>query len=114
MNFSYTGGGTVYFCGCFRYRKFENIKHKYSVGDILFYLPKAQKGKLEKIVIKKVQMVRSQGTFGKPKFLYIDTYNSIYNERDLVWEGEALVTARNYYEIQAAWAKIAINPCREW
>jgi len=114
MNFSYVGGGKVNFYGCFKYRKFIGHKHKYNVGDILYYLPKAEKGKLEKIVVKKVHVVRFIETYGQPKFLYIDTYNSIYNEYDLVYEGEALLIAKTYYEIQAEWAKIAVNPCRNW
>jgi len=114
MNFSYVGGGKVTFYGCFKYRQFFGQKHKYNVNDVVYYLPKAEKGKLEKIVIKKVHVVRTQETWGQLKFLYIDTYNSIYNERDLVWEGEALLIAKTYYQIQEAWAKLAINPCRNW
>lgn len=114
MNFSYVGGGTVNFYGCFKYRILWPFSHKYNVGDVVYYLPKAEKGKLEKIVIKKVHVVRSAGTVGKPIFMYKDNYNSIYNEYDLVWEGEAILIARTYYEIQSNLAKLAINPCREW
>lgn len=114
MNFSFTGSGTIEFNSCTKYRYLKAYPYKWLPGQIVYYKPKAQIGKLEKIVVKKVQVVRTRSTDGTVVFMYIDTFNSIYNEYDLISEIEALVLAKQYYQQQIIFAQDAINPCRTW
>ena len=83
-------------------------------GTVTYYKPKAQQGKLEKIVVKKVQVVRNAQTQGKFVFMYIDTLNSLYNEYDLVLEPEALFLIKIYIEGQIQTYKDALQRCRVW
>lgn len=114
MNYSYTGGGTLIFNSCTKYRYLKAFLYKWLPGQIVYYKPKAEIGKLEKIVVKSVQLVKNASTNGQVVFMYIDTMNSIYNEYDLISETQALILARNWYQQQIIFAQDAINPCRTW
>ena len=111
---SYTGSGTVNIAGCTTFYFIPRVFYKYRPGDILYYKPKAEQGKLEKIVIKKVHLVRDKLTEGQFVFMYIDTLNSIYNQYDLIWEYEALELIRIYIQKQILLYKAAIRRCKQW
>ena len=99
---SYTGSGSFRFGICSKYWKTNNYPHKWSVGDILFSKQKAMVGQFEKIAIKEVRLIMNNSTFGKMVFIYVDTFNSLWNEWDLVQEYDALIIAKMYYEKQIA------------
>lgn len=93
-----TGSGTIFISSCTPINLYVNLTYKYKVGDVCFLRFRAQKGKLEKIVIKEVRVVSNKFTSGAVKFMYIDTFNAIYGEEDLVTEKEAILIAKSYYE----------------
>jgi hypothetical protein len=112
--FTYIGSGKLIIDGCTTYYDIPKVYYKYRPGEILYYKPKAEKGKLEKIVIKKVQPVRNGKTEGQFVFVYQDTLNSLYNEYDLIYEPEALQIIRLYIETQIWLYKAAIKRCYQW
>lgn len=111
---SYTGQGSVAINGCCTYYFIPRVEYKYKPGDIVYYKPKAEQGKLEKIVIKKVHVVRNGQTYGKFVFMYVDTLNSLYNQYDLIWEQEAMLLIKAYLEKQIKFYKAAIQRCDLW
>lgn len=93
-----TGSGTIVISSCTPISLYVNLTYKYKVGDACFLKFRAQKGKLEKIVIKEVKVVANKYTSGMVNFMYIDTFNAIYAEQDLLTEKEAILVAKAYYE----------------
>lgn len=69
----------------------------FGVGDILYNVRKARKGVFEKVVIKKPRIIKSMRTSGIQVTLYVDTYNALWNESDLVAYDAALQLATIYY-----------------
>ena len=112
--FTYTGQGSLQLGGCSTYYLIIKVPYKYVPGTVTYYKPKAEQGKLEKIVVKKVQVVRNSPTEGQYVFMYIDTLNSIYNEYDLILEPEALFLIKIYIERQIQIYKAALQRCRTW
>jgi hypothetical protein len=112
--FAYTGQGSIQIAGCSTYYIIPRVYHKYRPGDVVYYAPKAAKGKLEKIVIKKVHVTRNSRTEGKIVFMYYDTLNTLYNQYDLVWESEAMLLIKAYLEEQIFLYRAAIQRCEEW
>jgi hypothetical protein len=110
----YFGSGGVQIGGCGLYDSKVKYPYKYKPGTIVYYQPKAKVGKLEKIVIQKVHVVKSIPNDGFLKVLYYDTYKSLYNEYDLIFEDEALLLAKKYYEKQLKFARDAMYNCKKW
>ncbi len=108
---SYPMNGTLLVRTCNTYFKNDAILYKYKPGDILYLSYKAKIGKLEKIKIKDVRVISNRQINGAIDFIYIDTYNSLYNDRDLVLETEALLLAKQYYEMRIIDAEKAKYPC---
>jgi hypothetical protein len=100
MNYNYTGSGFVVIGGCTAINLYVNLTYRFKVGDTCFLRFRAMKGKLEKIVIKEVRVVSNDYTYGAVKFMYIDTFNAIYGEEDLMTEKEAILLAKQYYQYQ--------------
>ena len=109
MDYTHIAQGIVYTGGCSEYELAHLFHVKYKVGSIVYSKPKALKGKLEKIVVKKhrlfperessLQTVCQICTFPP---LYIDTLNAYHNEEDLVGPEEALALIENYNLVQRA------------
>ena len=97
---NYTGSGIIVIAGCTIINLYVNLIYRFKVGDVCFLKFKAVKGKLEKIVIKEVRVVSNDYIYGAVRFMYIDTFNAIYGEEDLVTEKEAILLAKQYYEYQ--------------
>ena len=97
---TYTGAGAVFFNGCTEINFSKYYPHKFNVGDACFLKFKAVKGKLEKVVIKQVKIVSNYAIDGTIKFMYLDTFNSLHGEKDLLTQNEAVQTAKQYYEYQ--------------
>jgi len=113
-NFCYTGSGTITIRGCAWYLLIPRYYHRWRIGDVCFVKQTAKKGKLEKVVIKRVRVVNNLNTINQVTFLYEDTLNGLYNEYDLLTEIEALNTAKEYYERQIYWKIRANKPCNRW
>jgi hypothetical protein len=108
---SYTGSGIFQLSACSKYWKTINYPHKWSPGDILFSKQKAIMGQFEKIAVKQVRLIINAGTAGKMIFIYVDTFNSLWNEDDLVQEYDALLLAKMYYEKKIIETNNANYPC---
>ena len=110
-SFSYTGSGSLKISTCSKYWKTINYPHKWSPGDILFSKQKALMGIFEKVAIKQVKLIMNSTTAGKMIFIYVDTFNSLWNENDLVQEYDALLIAKMYYERKISETNNANYPC---
>lgn len=113
MSIQYTGTGIITIGSCTRYYEKQKLTIKYTVGDTLFLKYKAVKGKIEKITIKEIRVVSNRSTYGSFAFVYVDTMNSLYTDKDLVTEMEALSLAKNYYNFQIYLAELSKNPCNK-
>lgn len=94
---SYTGSGTINLYGCGLYRKKINVFYKWAEGSILFSKEKAQKGRLEEVYIKTVLLNRS---YNQIIPIYKDSYNSLWNEEDLVEEADAVILIQEYIDAE--------------
>lgn len=106
--FSYTGSGTINLYGCGLYRKKINVYYKWAEHSILFSKEKAKKGKLEEIYIKTVLLNRS---YNQIIPIYKDSYNSLWNEEDLVDANEAVVLIQEYIDLEREHIVDYINNC---
>lgn len=95
-----SGGCSIRGCAIITYIK--TYTTKFAAGDIVFNVDKARKGVLEKVVIKKVRVINANKTGGAFEVMYVDTYNALWNEWDLVSHREALELAQEYYEFLLA------------
>jgi len=90
------GGLKAAGCGAIIYIK--TYQTKFAPGDIVFSVQKARKGVIERVVIKKQKVINSAKTGGQFQVMYVDTYNGLWNEWDLISHSEALLLAQAYYE----------------
>jgi len=70
---------------------------EFSVGDQAWLKYKAEKGKLESIIVKKINLIdfTYRGN-GPVTVIYVDTFNALYNETDLISYSDALILKTNY------------------
>jgi hypothetical protein len=99
--FTYVATGGLNAVGCSVTNKTIFIRTEFKEGDIAYESRLARKGKLEKMVIKKINVVNNLSTGGLYSINYQDTLNGIYLEKELVDEAAALVLAEDYYQYQA-------------
>lgn len=100
-----TGGIGIYGCAGVKVKKF--YISKYNVGNVLYTRPRAIKGRLEKVAIKKVMT----DTDGVPLGLYKDTLNSFWNENELLNLAEAMQYIAAYQQKLAAQTLAAVKTC---
>ncbi len=81
------GGLVLKGCALIAYKKQYHIA--YAAGDIAYNVNKARKGVLEKIVIKQARFFQNKKTLGAFSVIYVDTFNALWNERDLVGHAQA-------------------------
>ena len=99
---TYISTGGITFKGCANPIKVNKYyKFKYEIGSILYVLKKAKRGVLERVAIRRVNLVDYEGK--KPIFNYVDTTNRIWFEQELVWQSDATSFATAYLnkEIQS-------------
>lgn len=78
---NYEGIGKIELFGCAVFELDYYADNLYSIRDLLYIKPKALLGILEKIVIKNILI---NGEY--PYFItYIDTFNSLWNENELIY-----------------------------
>ena len=94
---SYTGSGIINISGCSRNEKDIFVLYKWGERSIVFVKPKAVKGIIEKVAIKKVIINLKMGQY-RP--IYVDTLNSLYNEEELISEYEARQLAQDYIDTE--------------
>lgn len=95
--FNETGVGGVVPAGCGIITYIDVHQTLFATGDILFNIDKAKKGVLEKVVIKKVNIINAKFTGGQFEVMYVDTFNALWNETDLVSHAQAIILATAYY-----------------
>lgn len=71
---------------------------KFVPGEALYNVAKARRGVLEKVIVKAVRSVTSKKTLGVNRVLYIDTFNGLWNEYDLVRPDEARALVGTYIQ----------------
>lgn len=74
------------------------IRHiAFSIRDQAWLRFKAEKGILESIIIKKIKLIdfTTRGT-GLAIVMYVDTFNAIYNEWDLIYYETAVALVESY------------------
>jgi hypothetical protein len=80
MEYSFIGNGKLRFFGCPIINVEKLYPSKFSVGEVLYPIRKARLGVLEKIAIKKIIL---NFKYSQPIFIYKDTFNSLYEEKEL-------------------------------
>lgn len=93
MDYTFQATGTITFFGFPVIKVRKLYPSKFTEGEIAYVLRKARLGFYEKIAIKKVVL---NFKFGQPIFLYKDTFNTLYNEKDLCRFTEAQQEVESY------------------
>lgn len=96
MTYDEVGSGGVATGGCSVVEALYPRVTAIGVGDTLYSISKARRGKLEKVVIKAVRTVTSRRTYGSNRVIYQDTLNGLWNEHDLVLHEEAIALIAIY------------------
>ncbi len=84
---------------------------KYGPGSVVYLCYRARIGILERIAIKKVNLVNNQRTYSAYIPVYVDNNNFLYNEDELCNESEAVSLAIAYYERQLAEITYLMEQC---
>lgn len=100
MNF--TGSGQIKFGGCASTYRSVYISYKWGENSVVYVKHKALKGILERVAIKRVILNSGPKTFNKIVPIYEDTFNSLWNEDDLLYESEAREFALAYWQKREA------------
>jgi hypothetical protein len=93
--YSYLSSGSINIAGCSRIGKDIFVLYKWGERSVVYFKPKAMKGIIEKIAVKRVVINYIEGKF-RP--IYVDTLNSLYNEEELIGGYEANLLAQTYID----------------
>jgi len=96
--FNENGSSGAQIGGCAIITYVKTYRTEFAAGDIVFNIDKANKGVLEKIIIKRQKIINSALTGGQFEAMYVDTLNSLWNEWDLISHAEAIALVQLYYE----------------
>ena len=88
MTFTYDAGGAVAIGGCASFDKYVYVEYKWPLNSLLFSKDKARKGIMELVAIKRLFVNNNTKTQRQPVKIYQDTYNGLWNEKDLIEEEE--------------------------
>lgn len=86
----------------------KNYATKFAVRESAWNKKKAARGVLEEVVIKRIEVIPIRSTNDNLYVLYIDTYNSHWNDDMLVSHAEAVTLATDYYLRRIANANAAL------
>ena len=73
------------------------VEHLFGVGSYAYSIKKAQQGYFEKIAIKYVNVLVEHNGLGNPPILYVDTFNTLWNESELCTYNTANNYVYNYW-----------------
>jgi hypothetical protein len=96
--FNQISSGGIVLAGCPVVSYSKTFVTKFAPCEIAFSRKHALKGKLEKIVIKKHKVSNMLKTGGIFHIMYVDTWNGLWNEDELVSHQEAINLATIYYQ----------------
>lgn len=109
-DFCYTMSGGIDMGDCATVVKSRCVRFRFGVGSTVFVCRTARtKGKLEAVVIKKVNLINNNGTFGLFIPIYIDTFNRCWEERELCTQAEAIELAQTHLLKQLVKAQTFID-----
>lgn len=94
--YNQTPSGGIVGTGCALEKFIQNIQTLYGPGDIVYSRLKAMRGTLEKVVIKQQKLIKNKRTYNRFVVMYIDTFNGLWNEWDLITLNEAQILAEDY------------------
>ena len=97
MTYDEVASGSVVVQGCLLVAVWHPSVTVFGIGDIVYSGPKANRGVLEKVVIKMARTVASRRTGGLRRTLYTDTLNGLWNEEELVPFDKAVALTGAYY-----------------
>lgn len=112
MALEYTGSGGAETFGCAETSMLVYYEYPFGEGSVAYLRYKAEKGVLERVVIKKVIIRQNRATWGQVIFLYQDTLNALFNESDLITHEQAVGIAEAYYERVRLDAIAAMKMCK--
>lgn len=109
-DFTYTAGGSIFANRCGNNVVFfpkRMITLQFVEGDRAWLRYEAERGRIRSVWIKRVKIVASAATLGRPTIVYFDNLNAVFNEDDLITNSEAVGIAilyhqRRLYEAQKA------------
>lgn len=94
--------GTIRVVGCARISIKQNLVVRFLVGDRVYIRRKAHLGVIESVVIKRMNGVfpKYEGfnTAIQPDINYVDTFNRVWLEDELITQENAIDLARIYLE----------------
>jgi hypothetical protein len=99
--FEYQASGSLRVIGCAGLNFQKKYIVLFSVGDKAYLKKKARFGKMEFVVIKRIarQIPEIAQTYGsQPEIMYVDTFNRIWAEYELMLKENALDLATLYWE----------------
>jgi hypothetical protein len=88
--------GFLKFLGCAGFNFKKNFLVLFVVGSKAYIRKKARFGKMEFVVIKKI-LPQNNNQF-QPDVLYVDTFNRIWSEDELLTQENALDAANLYWQ----------------
>ena len=99
MNYTYIAGGQISIGGCSDYQAWAFAYWRYAVNSIVFSKLAALKGKYERVAIKEVIFTDQSNMCRACNYtpMYKDSYNSLWDEQELVPYSEAVELVDNYY-----------------
>lgn len=98
--FNYEASGRIRVVGCAGLRVYKNYSVLFLVGSRVYVKRKARVGIMEPVVLKKVNRVipRSVSYMGsRAEVNYVDTFNRVWMEDELLSEENAVDLARIYW-----------------
>lgn len=110
--FVYVASGGLTIGGCSLNNSFITIKAKFKEGDAAYEERLARKGRVEKMIIKKLIVLNNERTGGLYQINYVDTLNAVFIEEELVDHQTAIDLATAYLEQQQQLAlELLQNSC---
>lgn len=112
-SYNYSSGGgvmTLKRCGnnvAFVPKKFLSVQ--FVEGDRAWLRYEAERGRIRSVWVKRIKIVTSAATFGRPTVVYFDNLNAIFNEEDLITNSEAVGIALAYHQRRLYEAQRAIE-----
>lgn len=108
--YTYASTGGLSFSGCVDFEITQYIAANFKERDVAYEARLAKKGTLDRLVIKKIIPVLN--AYGRYQINYLDTFNAVYLEEELVDHETAIELATAYFELQQARAIEALqNSC---
>jgi hypothetical protein len=97
----YTGSGSIRVSGCAIKKVKKNFSILYALGSRVYIKQKAKEGILESVVLKKVHRnTQERYTYSgyMPVVAYVDTFNRVWIEDELISQQRAIDFAKLHWE----------------